>query len=267
MLKEFFEKLSFKPDPIRLYSAGVSDVGQRRKLNEDNFLIDEKLGLFIVADGMGGHDAGEVASKLAIETIFNFIKVLQDDAQNSSSKLKDFDSALQDAIEEANNQAHCYNVANGLPEGHGMGTTVTGFWLNPKHRSSEKQLHAFNVGDSRTYRFANNKLQQLSVDHSHYQLWLETGQQGPAPRQNIIYKAIGPWKRIVADQHIYSVSAGDIFLLCSDGLSDMLNDAEIETILQDHRDQSLNNQAQALIDAANEAGGKDNITVILVKPV
>ncbi len=264
MLKQFFDKLTHKPDPVRMYSAGISDVGRRRKLNEDNFLIDEKLGLFIVADGMGGHDAGEVASKLAIETIFNHIKKMLNEQQEAGPTR--FSSVLQDAIEEANNQAHCYNIAKGLTEGRGMGTTVTGFWIDAYHKKAKKQLHAFNVGDSRTYRFADNTLQQLSTDHSHYQLWLDTGREGTAPKHNIIYKAIGPWQRIVAEQQTIKLHKRELFLLCSDGLCDMLSHAEIEAILKENKSRPLNTAAQALIDAANEAGGKDNVTVVLVKP-
>ncbi len=264
MLKQFFDKLTHKPDPVRMYAAGISDVGRRRKLNEDNFLIDEKLGLFIVADGMGGHDAGEVASKLAIETIFNHIKKMLNEQQEAGPTR--FSSVLQDAIEEANNQAHCYNIARGLTEGRGMGTTVTGFWIDAYHKNSKKQLHAFNVGDSRTYRFADNTLQQLSTDHSHYQLWLDTGREGKSPKHNIIYKAIGPWRRIVAEQQTIELHKRDLFLLCSDGLCDMLSNSEIETILKKNKSRPLNTTAQALIDAANEAGGKDNVTVVLVKP-
>ena len=267
MLKEFFEKLTFKPDPVRLYSAGISDVGQRRKLNEDNYLIDEKLGLFIVADGMGGHDAGEVASKLAIETIFNYIKKLQEEQQSDKPlKADSFNSVLQDAIEEANNQTHCYNIAKGIPEGKGMGTTVTGFWIGPAASPNSKQLYSFNVGDSRTYRYRMGKLKQLSTDHSHYQLWLDTGKEGPAPKHNIIYKAIGPWNRIVAEQHTFPVQDKDIFLLCSDGLCDMISDETILKIMNQNRKNELKEMAQALIDAANAEGGKDNITVILVRP-
>ncbi len=264
MLKQFFDKLTHKPDPVRMYSAGISDVGRRRKLNEDNFLIDEKLGLFMVADGMGGHDAGEVASKLAIESIFNHLKKLVSEKKEPGPT--HFSSVLQDAIEEANNQTHCYNIAKGQSEGRGMGTTVTGFWIDAYHKDSKKQLHAFNVGDSRTYRFADNTLQQLSTDHSHYQLWLDTGQEGEAPKHNIIYKAIGPWRRIVAEQQMIELHKRDLFLLCSDGLCDMLSDAEITDILKEHKSSSLNTTAQALVDNANQVGGKDNITVVLVKP-
>lgn len=287
MLKEFFDKITFKPDPVRIYSAGISDVGRRRKLNEDNYLIDESLGLFIVADGMGGHEAGEVASKLAIETIFNHLKKLISEQSYAAPKetpgakvtiSEAFCSVLQDAIEEANNQTHCYNIAQGLTEGKGMGTTVTGFWIGAADDSwssegtasaeisRKKQLYTFNVGDSRTYRFHQGKLQQLSTDHSHYQLWIETGREGPPPKHNIIYKAIGPWRRIAAEQKIYPIIDNELILLCSDGLCDMVSDREIRDILYQNRKNNLKAMAKALVAAANDAGGKDNITVVLVKP-
>ncbi len=271
MLKEFFDKLTFKPDPIRLYSAGITDVGRRRDHNEDNYLIDEKLGLFIVADGMGGHEAGEVASKLAIETIFNHIRKLDDSYKQSSKKstkqiIEIINNLLQDAVEDANNQTHCYNIAKGLSEGRGMGTTVTGFLVSTPDDTGVKKLYSFNVGDSRTYSFHRGQLTQLSTDHSHYQLWLETGKDGPPPKHNIIYKAIGPWRRIVAEQKTIEIKANELFLLCSDGLSDMLADKEIRQILHDNRKNTLKIMAHSLIDAANEAGGKDNITVVIVRP-
>ncbi len=271
MLKDFFDKLIYKPDPIRLYSAGISDVGQRRDHNEDNYLIDEKLGLFIVADGMGGHEAGEIASKLAIETIFNHIKGLDASYKKNTRKAqadtaKIIKNLLQSAIEEANNQTHCYNIAKGIPEGKGMGTTVTGFLVSTLDGPGEKKLYSFNVGDSRNYYYNNGRLKQLSTDHSHYQLWVETGKEGPPPKHNIIYKAIGPWRRILAEQHTFKVKDKALFLLCSDGLSDMLSDQEIRQILHSNRKKSLKEMAQALIDAANDAGGKDNITVVLVRP-
>lgn len=271
MLKNFFDKLTFKADPIRLYSAGITDVGQRRDHNEDNYLIDEKLGLFIVADGMGGHEAGEVASKLAIETIFHHIKKLendykQDSKNNQTTTTEIINNLLQDAIEDANNQTHCYNIAKGLSEGQGMGTTVTGCLISTRDGCKKKKLYSFNVGDSRTYCFKEGKLKQLSTDHSHYQLWLETGKEGPPPKHNIIYKAIGPWRRVVAEQHTFAIKTNALFLICSDGLSDMLSNKEIRHILHKNRKHSLKEMAQALVNAANEAGGKDNITVILVKP-
>jgi len=270
MLEELLKKINLTPKPIHVFSAGITDVGQRREHNEDNFLIDESLGLFIVADGMGGHEAGEVASKLAIKTVFKHLKEIKtlskkklDQSNDISSVVK---SLLQDAVEEANSMAYHHNSSKGHAEGHGMGTTLTGFLISALNSSGKKRLYSFNVGDSRIYSFRENRLAQLSVDHSHYQLWLDTGQEGSPPTHNIIYKAIGPWRKIVAEQHSFQIHSGEIFLLCSDGLSDMLSDAKIQSILKHSQTKTLKERAQKLIDAANQAGGKDNITVVLVKP-
>ena len=271
MLTKFFNKLTAGPEPMHSYSAGISDAGQKRNHNEDSYLINEQLGLFMVADGMGGHDAGEVASKLTIKTISNHLKKLDMTYQkmtleDDKSTAEIISSVLQDAVEDANNQTHCHNIAKGLANGAGMGTTITGFLINTRDNSAKKKISMFNVGDSRTYSFRKGHLKQLSTDHSHYQLWLDTGKDGPAPRQHIIYKAIGPWKRIVAEQHTFSIHNNELFLLCSDGLCDMLSDEEIENILNTNSNKTLKDMSQALVDSANEAGGLDNITVVLVKP-
>jgi serine/threonine protein phosphatase PrpC len=269
MHKEILEKLNYRANPSREFSLGDSHPGQKRKLNEDNYLIDEKSGLFLVADGMGGHDAGEIASKLAVELIFNEIKKALDGGKLTRTDRPLSESiyeTVQDAIEEANNQIHCYNLAKGHPEGKGMGTTVSGFWIIPETREAARHIHSFNVGDSRLYSFYHGQLQQLTTDHSHYQLWLDTGKDGEAPKHNIIYKAIGPWRRVLAEQKEFPIRTGETFLLCSDGLSGMLNDNQLEKLLIKCQAMSLQKLLQVLIDAANRAGGKDNITAILVKP-
>ncbi len=274
-LKKFFNKLTLKSDSSSSCSCGISDPGKKRKLNEDNYLIDEKLGLFIVADGMGGHKAGEVASHSALKIISSHIKTWLNEHDDFFLKLKNssaFNSSetimqvIQDAIEEANKQIHNDNLAQEISEGQGMGTTVTGFWMISTGVNNNKEIHAFNVGDSRCYSFNQTELTQLSTDHSHYQLWLETGMEGKPPKHNIIYKAIGPWSQLVADQYSCTVQADELFLLCSDGLHDMLSDQEIQDILQKNTQAPLEQTTQTLISAANNAGGKDNVTIILVKP-
>jgi len=271
MLKKLFQKFTSKPDIVHCYSAGISDVGRIRDHNEDNFLIDERLGLFIVADGMGGHEAGEVASKLVIETLITHLreinskykKVIDNGITDMAGIVR---SLLQDAIEDANNQSHCHNIAKGFPEGKGMGSTLTGLFINSLNKQDKKKIYLFNVGDSRVYSFKKGCLKQLTSDHSLYQLWLNNGKQGIAPKSNIIYKAIGPWKTTLADQRIIPVDHNELFLLCSDGLSDMLSDSQIETILKKNKNSTLKKMSQILVDSANRAGGSDNITVVLVKP-
>ncbi|MCU7835140.1 MAG: protein phosphatase 2C domain-containing protein [gamma proteobacterium symbiont of Taylorina sp.] len=261
IFKNLIDKLSAKADVVQdqCHSIAVSDVGRKRKLNEDCVLIDEHTGLSIVADGMGGHRAGEVASNLAIKTIAAYIKTHSNNAPLTPAAIE---KILHDAIEEANYQINQKNTAQDIPEGQGMGTTITGFVKVHPGDKTEQQIVAFNVGDSRCYSFYQRELKQLSTDHSHYQLWKETGKVGEEPRKNIIYKAIGPWKKVVADLYTHHIRKSELLLLCSDGLSDMLSDNIICAIL-DKNNNNLKQTANSLISAANDAGGKDNITVLL----
>jgi protein phosphatase len=268
MIKLLLDKLTYKPEPLRLYSAGMSDVGLARKRNEDNLFIDEKLRLFMVADGMGGHEDGEIASKLAIQTISRQVEQfnLANGAHSYRQNTEAIPSLLQHAIEEANNLVHGNNIARGLSESRGMGTTVSGLWIGPSANDYQFHLYIFNVGDSRIYSYTDSILQQLSTDHSHYQLWLDRGKEGPEPGHNSIYKAIGPWQRVIAEQNTYPITNNTLYLLCSDGLSSMLDDMSIRTILYKHRHDSLETMTEQLVNAANNAGGKDNISVIIVRP-
>ncbi len=268
MFKQLIDRLSYKPEPLRLYSAGKTDVGLTRKRNEDSLLIDEKLRLFMIADGMGGHEDGDVASSCAVDIISRHIEQLNlaNGAHSHRRNAQTIAPFLQHAIEEANDLIHGDNVSRGLSEGKGMGTTVSGLWIGPTANDYQSQLYLFNVGDSRIYRFTEGILKQLSTDHSHYQLWLDRGKEGPEPRHNSIYKAIGPWQRVIAEQKNYSITENTLYLLCSDGLSNMLDDMSIQAILHKHRHASLQTMVEQLIHAANHSGGKDNITAILIRP-
>jgi len=260
-IKKSIERFTSKTETNN--SIALSDVGNKRKINEDNLLIDEKNGLYIVADGLGGHKSGEVASQLAVEKINSYISQFSDNIIPSPGAIK---KVLYDAIEDANTQINNQNIAQGYTDGQGMGTTITGFWLPPSAQKEEQKMYAFNVGDSRCYSFYQQVLTQLSTDHSHYQLWEEIGRVKDAPTKNIIYKAIGPWKKVVADQYTHIIRENELILLCSDGLSDMLADDEICAILNDNESQSLRQIAQELVSMANKSGGKDNVTVLLFKP-
>jgi len=252
------------------HSIGVSDVGKKRQLNEDSFLIDEDLGLYVVADGMGGHRSGEVASRLAIDVLFNYLQAHlannQSDGKNFIITADTLKQALGKAVEDSNHQVNQCNIKQQTAEGQGMGTTLTGFINTAPNKKKELQIYAFNVGDSRCYSFYQSRLTQLSTDHSHYQLWKETGHKAEEPTKNIIYKAIGPWKKVVADQYTHTVREDELILLCSDGLTDMLADDEICAILNKNKNNHLKETAQALIAMANRAGGRDNVTVLLFQP-
>ncbi len=242
-------------------SITISDVGQKRKLNEDSVLIDKTLGFYIVADGMGGHKAGEVASKLAVRIMHQQIKKHE---KFDTLSDKNITKILQDAIEATNHQINGQNLLQGISEGQGMGTTITGFWI-PPCKQNTPQVYGFNLGDSRCYSFYQGHLHQISIDHSHYQLWLETGKPDKEPKKNIIYKAMGPWKKVVADQYTHKLRDNELLLLCSDGLSDMLADNEICAILNKSQNNSIKEIAQILVAMANRKGGKDNISIILYK--
>ncbi|MBF0614040.1 MAG: serine/threonine-protein phosphatase [Magnetococcales bacterium] len=274
----------------RLLVAAASDVGRVRTLNEDAFLVDDRIGLLIVADGMGGHDAGEIASRLVVESIRATLRtfpsaipgptcplpsrptssdeVLTPDAP-TTRRLQDEPtvddapnpilSAVQSAINRANAAVNGANVSRGYPDGMGMGSTLVGLWL-PEYSD---QPVIFHVGDSRLYLFRHGQLFLKTQDHSMYQQWLNFGSHGHPPAQNILLQAIGPSNFVAPDVIFQDIRPGDIILLCSDGLSGMIPHARIVHILSETRENNLEQSCQKLINLANKAGGKDNITVIL----
>ncbi len=257
MLKRLLRMLlSINKTPTyRIYSHGLSDTGRTRRLNEDSYLISDDNALFVVADGMGGHDAGEVASRVAVETLSKELIPHNDiDMHEINATEK-----INDAVAETNHQVHKLNVERGYPEGSGMGTTVAGLWL----KQNKGFALSFHIGDSRIYRFRNNVLSQITVDHTHHQLWLDTGKVGMEPNKNIIFKAVGPWQRLMPDISTHKLHHGDIYLLCSDGLTGMLSDDDIFQILQQTNSKNISDSNQKLIDMANDAGGTDNITSII----
>lgn len=249
--------------PKRLDVAGVTDVGLKRRHNEDSFLAAPDLGLVLVADGMGGHDKGEVASRLAVETMTaHVLRYSTDLDTNSRDGLRRQLDFLRDAVTAANRRVFDENAAQGYPEGAGMGTTIVGLYL--LHPADH--VGVFHVGDSRLYRFRDESLEQLTRDHTLYQEWLDSGQMGNAPRRNIILRALGPWPQVDAEVSLQRVMSGDLFLACSDGLTGMV---EAETIAEVLRDAAgggdLAQAGDHLIELAKLAGGDDNITVVLVR--
>ena len=234
----------------------------------------------MVADGMGGHLYGDKASHEAINLINRLIekylpvvlkkkqhfplwerilRFFHDDADFTD----ELDAQMQivsDILVETNNSIYKLNQDVQLTDGSGMGTTVVGCRFMDK---LEKML-VFHVGDSRLYRIRNNRLLQITKDHSVYQLWLDGGQVGKKPGSNIILQGIGPSPEISPEIQIIDIENGDGFLLCSDGLNDMVEDKEIEIIIQDICKANIEEKVQNLIDTANNNGGSDNISVILV---
>jgi protein phosphatase len=237
--------------PIVTASAGATDVGARRKLNEDAYLATAPL--FIVADGMGGHDAGEVASATVNE---HFSRLVGREALS----IEDVSDALATA-RSAVGALGQYGAA-------GAGTTLSGvaiaavdgmgYWL------------VLNIGDSRTYQFANGALEQITVDHSYVQELIEDGEITPEQakfdsRRNIITRAIGAGSVGDADYWLFPAESGDRMLVCSDGLTTELTDEHIAEVLRDEPDPQ---RAAAVLTAdAVRAGGRDNVTVVIVDAV
>ena len=255
--------------PHTFRAFGITDPGRKRSLNEDNFGIDEELGLMLVADGMGGHQAGEVASQLATKEINKFIRQqlrasTYFDSDSSPKTEDDTIVATPDEFDIVLNATHSacktineINHERGHPDGSGMGCTISGIW----HLTEKQRTIVFNVGDSRVYKVHDGKITQLTRDHTAYQEWLENGKLGPAPKKNIITRALGPWPKIAVDAQVDIPSPGDFYLACSDGLWNMLDDENIKKTIDSGND--LADICAALVDQANENGGRDNITVVL----
>ena len=248
-----------------IQAYGLTDVGRKRKHNEDAFALELSDGLFIVADGMGGHAAGEVAARITVETIGEFISATRQ-KEEATWPFKydhslDFNSnRLAIAIEKANERVMAAVAAQ--PWLKGMGTTVVAGLLN------EKILSLAHVGDSRAYLYRDDRLQRLTDDHSwvHEQVAagiLTEDEAKTHPLKNVVTRALGGGSTVAADLQELPFSAKDRFLFCSDGLTTMLSDEEIEEVVAKHEDpQDL---CRALVDLANEKGGVDNITVVVCR--
>ncbi|HEY0269254.1 MAG TPA: Stp1/IreP family PP2C-type Ser/Thr phosphatase [Methyloradius sp.] len=243
----------------------LTDVGQRRDHNEDTIASDIELGLVVLADGMGGYKAGEVASEIATLTI---VAELKESMQTLEPGLVDAVSEMQaesqlviDAVAKANESI--YNVSQTQPQCAGMGTTlVVGLFTNNK-------LIAGHIGDSRMYRLRQGELVQITEDHSLLQEQLNSGLITPeqakySNNKNLVTRALGIDPEVELELHEHDVLPEDIYLLCSDGLSDLVPDEEINITLGT-LSANLELAANQLIQMANDNGGKDNISVILVK--
>jgi len=224
-----------------------TDTGRQRRANEDSHLA--RAPLFVVADGMGGAQAGEVASRIAIESF-------QDGLQGATSP----EAALAELTQRAN--AHIHELSHSNAEQAGMGTTLTAVYVG------EREVSIAHVGDSRAYRLRDGELERLTEDHSLVDELLRQGRLTPEealehPQRSVITRALGPEGAVEVDTRSYTARDGDVYLLCSDGLTTMLAEDRLAELLLAHA--SLREAGEALIAAANEAGGRDNITVVLLR--
>jgi len=241
---------------------GISDLGRLRAENEDFIYLDREGRFILLADGMGGHERGAEASETAVDVVKNVLSAKT--ANNQSQRITDVDGLpgpiaclhgiVDDAIHQANTVLYERNQALQLTRF--MGTTIVGFI--PVER---EYFLWFHIGDSRLYRMRNGNLKCLTRDHSAYKEWEERGRHGREPEKNIITRAVGPKKRVSADIKWDSWVRGDTYILCSDGLSDMITDEEMMRIVKGRKD--VETTAGDLVEAAIQAGGKDNISVIV----
>jgi len=249
-----------------LEAVGQTDVGRRRKLNEDNFLVDPETNLYAVCDGMGGHNAGEVASQMAIEALGSFIQRSHKEKEITWPYGLDvnlsFDgNRLKTALKLANKKV--YKAADNREDYTGMGTTAVAALV------SEKTATIASAGDSRCYLIRAGELKQLTRDDSWVSAaWAEgilsSDEIEKHPLKNVITKAVGAKDTIEIDVVEHPLAPGDVLLLCSDGLHSMINDEAIHKAITPFPE-SLDEAAAKLVAAANEAGGKDNVTVVLLR--
>ena len=237
----------------------ATDTGRARSNNEDSVALDEAAGLAVLADGMGGYNAGEVASGM----LTAFIKAeLGRWLQEASASATDAEvrRAMDICVDNANRAI--FNAANSNPNYAGMGTTLVLSVFR------DNRLLVGHVGDSRAYRWRAGRLVQITRDHSLLQEQIDAGLITPeqaafSSNKNLVTGAVGVEDTVLLETHVHDLQAGDVYLMCSDGLSDMLDDNSIGQLLQGC--DSLDDAGRTLIDAANDAGGKDNISVILVR--
>jgi protein phosphatase len=247
--------------------VGVTDTGKVREHNEDTIAVDPDIGLLVLADGMGGYNAGEVASGIAVKTIVNLVKESfeREDLRvlDSATGLSRPSIILRDAIQRANKII--FQTARTQAQCEGMGTTVVAAIF------FDNKVSIAHVGDSRMYRARNSKFEQVTMDHSLLQELVDRGfysaeEAQRAANKNYVTRALGVEPNVDVEIREEPVSKGDFFALCSDGLSDMVEDDDIHLTISTFS-ANLDNVAKQLIQLANDNGGRDNVSVVLAQVV
>ena len=248
-----------------LEMATATHTGMVRSHNEDSVNVEADIGLAVLADGMGGYNAGEVASGIATALISSeakeaFARLTLPKSQDKSGEPA-VSALLHEVVTKAN--ASIYQAANSQPQYAGMGTTlVVGLFFDNK-------VTVAHIGDSRCYRLRDNKLEQITRDHSLLQEQIDSGlltkeAARRSQNKNLVTRALGIEVNVAPEIHVHDVKAGDVYLMCSDGVNDMVEDEDIELAVSS-LSSNLPLAASQLVQMANDAGGRDNISVVLVK--
>ncbi len=249
----------------KLRVVGLTDTGRVREHNEDTIAFDADKGLMVLADGMGRYNAGEVASGIAVKTIVNLVtEALEREDLRVNDKVSGLSRPsiiLRDAIHRANKII--FQTARSQPNCEGMGTTIVGLLF------FDNKVAVAHVGDSRLYRLRGPKLEQVTMDHSLLQELVDRGFYSPeeaqrAANKNYVTRALGVEPNVEVELQEEAVQRGDLYLVCSDGLSDMVEDDDIHITVNTFG-QNLDSVAKHLIQLANDNGGKDNISVVMTQ--
>lgn len=245
---------SYQTGPVHYVYCARSDIGPVRQNNEDSLIEAPDLGLFGVCDGLGGHVAGEIASRIAATTLRELLQATPEAGEKE----------LRNAILEANDRILQDQEQN--PDHQGMGTTVSSLWLE---RGSSPMVWIGHVGDSRIYQQERQELKQLTEDHSpvfrlYKQGLLTKGQMRQHPQKNLLERSLGVLAYVEVDVFTVPLKVGDCFLICSDGLTDVLSDEEIQDVLARR---AVDEAVDELIARANNQGGSDNVSVVILDVV
>jgi protein phosphatase len=251
------------PPPLRRTGWGLTDLGRKRTSNEDAFFLDDELGLYVVADGMGGHAAGEVASREAVDTLYGMVKRGIGELHELVDPVSEADSRAACRLMESAVQAatyFVYSIAEIDRDKSGMGTTISAMLLLGDYAITAQ------VGDSRIYRVERGVVEQLTEDHTLIAWQLKQGLITPqeaarSPHRNVITRAVGNREYVQVDTRCVPLGPGVRFLLCSDGLHGYLKDEDIPPTVQMGGGAAVDR----FIELANQRGGKDNITAVLVE--
>jgi PPM family protein phosphatase len=251
---------------MRITYKAITDVGRKRKGNEDSLFVNAEQNLFVVADGMGGHAAGEVASKIAVDAINEFVVLTAGDEEITwpfglDENMSYDGNRLKTAVRFANRKV--LEATKERSEYEGMATTVAAVLVDG---DSANLAH---VGDSRVYLVRGQELIQLTSDHSWVNEQIQSGvisadQARSHPLRNVVTRALGGKADLQVDMQVHEIEPQDVLLLCSDGLTTMIPDDEIARFMNESGG-DIEGAARALVDAANARGGEDNITVVLLK--